>query len=437
MIIDVSADCGDKATNLKVAGVTTVIRYYSRDTIRPSKRLSRQESMSFAAAGIRLAIVHEGRFGDKPDNYDRATGVADARYVLDYAQNTIGQPNGSAIYFGIDFDATAAEIKDAILPYFQGLADIMGQDRWYLVGVYGSGATCKAVVDAGLAEFAWLAQSTGWSGYSAFSRSGRWSLKQHMPSTVANVACDVDDLGTSGSCGDFLLPVASLENQYTQLQAMSVNARGGLHLRSGPGAEFGSMKLLPIDSAVYPLKTSGNWTLVDLKGDGRADGYVSAGYLANAGGFIASTPSPPGDDAVHIPEAIRQGQSAAGLRLARERAAASLPGYPTNGCAAHLSALLEDSGIDIAMTLGAGKLAHLIESRGWSRVKVGSQRPGDVGVCFDNDPTPAGADHVYLVVQCLGLDEMLVADNQRTADAPHTRYASGRGKTPTDYFLRA
>jgi hypothetical protein len=68
---------------------------------------------------------------------------------------------------------------------------------------------------------------------------------------------------------------------------------------------------------------------------------------------------------------------------------------------------------------------------------VGNQQAGDVGVTYDLDHTIPGADHIYLVVRTNGPDEMQVADNQRMADLPHKRYASGRGKTPTEYFLRA
>jgi hypothetical protein len=119
-------------------------------------------------------------------------------------------------------------------------------------------------------------------------------------------------------------------------------------------------------------------------------------------------------------------------------AKAALPQYPSNGCAAHLSALLAQAGIDVPMTFGAGKLAQRLKDRGWTCIDVGAQTAGDVGVCFDIDPTPPGADHVYLVVETQGPDEMLIADNQRTADAPHKRFASGvGGKTPTEYFLRA
>jgi hypothetical protein len=141
-------------------------------------------------------------------------------------------------------------------------------------------------------------------------------------------------------------------------------------------------------------------------------------------------------DAGCIPELIRQGSTENGLKEARMRAARVLHGYPRNGCAVHLSALLQQAGIDVTMTRGAGKLARMIERRGWRRVRVGEQAPGDIGVTYDNDPTPPGADHVYVVIEARGPDEMMIADNQRREDAPHRRFASGKGKTPTEYFLR-
>jgi len=102
-----------------------------------------------------------------------------------------------------------------------------------------------------------------------------------------------------------------------------------------------------------------------------------------------------------------------------------------------LSALLRQAGIDVKMTPGAGNLASLVKARGWTKIAVGKQQPGDIGVTFDNDPTPPGADHIYLVIKTLGADEMMIADNQRKTDATHSRFASGKGKTPTEFFLRA
>lgn len=107
-----------------------------------------------------------------------------------------------------------------------------------------------------------------------------------------------------------------------------------------------------------------------------------------------------------------------------------------NACASTLSEFLNASGINVPITLGAGKLAARMGpgGRGWDRIAVGAQRAGDIGVTVDNT-SPSGADHVYLVVERIDADEMLIADNQ--APRRHSRFASGHGKTRTDYFLRA
>lgn len=109
--------------------------------------------------------------------------------------------------------------------------------------------------------------------------------------------------------------------------------------------------------------------------------------------------------------------------------------FPRNACAATLSAFLQTAGIPVRTMLGAGRLAAQIErDRNWDRIRVGRQKPGDLGVTFDNT-APSGADHVYLVVDVHDADLMTIADNQ--APRPHERYASGRGRTRTEYFLRA
>ena len=216
-----------------------------------------------------------------------------------------------------------------------------------------------------------------------------------------------------------------------------VNARSGLRMRSGPGAEFDITSLLPHGALVSIIKIVDTWAMVDLEGDGIADGFVSAPFLSSETAAATLNASGATADAAHVSALIEQGKTSAGLKAAREAAAAALPGYPTNGCAAHLSALLQHAGIDVPMTVGAGKLAHILQERRWTRIDVGGQQPGDVGVCFDNDPTPVGSDHVYLVVERVDADEMMIADNQRKTDALHVRFASGHGKTPTEYFLRA
>src|SRR5690242_3096708 len=113
-------------------------------------------------------------------------------------------------------------------------------------------------------------------------------------------------------------------------------------------------------------------------------------------------------DKDHINKLIELGSKSTSIQRIQDIAAKAMQraglGYTMhNACAATLSAFLNESGIDVPMTLGAGKLAMRLGgndrgSRHWKRIRVGEQWAGDVGVAFDKTP-PAGADHVYLVVE--------------------------------------
>lgn len=135
------------------------------------------------------------------------------------------------------------------------------------------------------------------------------------------------------------------------------------------------------------------------------------------------------------PDEIMAARAVAAQKMGITNHGASLP----NGCAATLCALLQKAGIPIGVIPLAGRfvtaLAGPFNSRNWDHIPVGAQQPGDIGVTYDLDPTPHGADHVYLVLKNIDGDKMLIADNQDRE--PHYRLASGGKKTPTDYFLRA
>jgi hypothetical protein len=278
-IIDVSYSCGGQAGYLAGAGVKTVIRYYSRDTGVPQKRLSQQEAKSFAAAGIRLGVVHEAKHGDQIVSFTQQLGALDCAYAREYGAKIISQPSGSAIYFGVDIDASATQIQDCVIPYFKGIASAMATPNGllsYQIGIYGSGAACDAILSAGLAQYSWLAQSKGWQGYKTFLQSKRWSLLQSMPSSVGEIGCDPNT--PNGDFGDFFLSEVSTTVATAPLTA---TARPGLRLRAGPGTDFDILNLLPIGTKIYPLKTVGDWTQVDLTGDNAADGFVNSHFLSS------------------------------------------------------------------------------------------------------------------------------------------------------------
>lgn len=146
------------------------------------------------------------------------------------------------------------------------------------------------------------------------------------------------------------------------------------------------------------------------------------------------------NDQEKIATLIKQASDSTQLQGAQSVAARKLLDYdgeifPSDGCAITLSVLLQNAGIAVPDTFMAIELARLLENgRLWQRVPVGQQQAGDIGSTCGTEPHH-GTDHVYLVLRKVNNDEMVIADNQ--AREPHFRYASGVGKTPTRYFLRA
>lgn len=285
-VIDTTADCSKVAAQLKRAGYDTVIRYYS---LSEWKRLSQREAIVLGRNGIRIGVVYQNR-QDRPEDFTSASGEEAARSAADYARNVIFQPKGSAIYFAVDFDASQRDTNANVVQFFQGVQRIFalsaGAVPDYRVGVYGSGRVCRTIVESGLAQFAWLAQSTGWSEYDQYFSGKQWHLKQDMPATICGLDCDPDETNSSlPDFGSFLLepdslgPAAPPPESESGASRFTVVARDGLRLRSGPSTEFDIRSVLPFGTAVRVLSRNGDWALVDMSDDGAADGFCHADFL--------------------------------------------------------------------------------------------------------------------------------------------------------------
>jgi hypothetical protein len=58
-----------------------------------------------------------------------------------------------------------------------------------------------------------------------------------------------------------------------------VIARDGLKLRTGPSQDFGVVRTIPEGTVVNLLSREGQWGLVDLQGDAKADGFMNLPFL--------------------------------------------------------------------------------------------------------------------------------------------------------------
>jgi len=153
------------AIAIKQQGIDFVIRHYSHQS---GKSLSLAEARALTDAGLQIGVLWEG-----PDlqsgYYSRAQGCADGAAAYLIAQSVIAQPSGSVIYFAVP-DAAAAD--GAASRYFEGVNQAFGAaapgERQYLVGVFGSGASCAALLAQGLAKVSWLADD-GEAAYGGYS----------------------------------------------------------------------------------------------------------------------------------------------------------------------------------------------------------------------------------------------------------------------------
>ncbi len=197
--IDASTPCTSAASCLKQAGLEFVGRYYAV-AAESWKVLTSAEAQALGAAGLRIVAVWESGSPTQASYFSHAQGVQDGQGARAQAL-ALGQPAGTPVYFAVDYDAAASDISGVITQYFEGLQAAFGTGGapFYAVGVYGSGAVCQAMLAAGLASRAWLAESTGWSGSSSFTG---WNIKQ---SATIQPVCgiSVDNDVAEGDYGGF------------------------------------------------------------------------------------------------------------------------------------------------------------------------------------------------------------------------------------------
>jgi hypothetical protein len=281
-VFDTTHNCSAKAAALVAAGYETIIRYYCVDANK-WKRIGAAEAQTLSAAGLKLCAVYQDR-QDRVEDFSEAKGRLAGQHAFEYAQTAIMQPENTAIYFSADFDPPQNIVANNIMPFFKGVRDAMteahGGGLPYRIGIYGSGLTCRMLLDANLAELAWLAQSTGFREYPQFLASKRWCLSQLQPGVAVSIPGDPDDTNPALlDYGAFTLPSDHFGPALPPTALWSVNAGNGLRLRGGPGTNFDPVGLLTNGQAVSIVKRDGDWAQVDINGDGSPEGYVLASFL--------------------------------------------------------------------------------------------------------------------------------------------------------------
>jgi hypothetical protein len=197
--IDMALDSRDVVQELKGSGLHFVARYY-RSPLSRLPPLSPDEARIVSSNGMKLVAIWQYQ-SNRPEHFSYERGYADAITAYQQAR-AVGQPNGSAIYFAVDYNAPDREIAGAVQQYFRGvragLAAAGGGSPPYRVGVYGSGAVCLYLQRMQLAEYTWLSASTAWYGSNDY---GDWNIKQGRRTTLLSFDHDINE--TQGDYGGF------------------------------------------------------------------------------------------------------------------------------------------------------------------------------------------------------------------------------------------
>lgn len=192
-IIDTNQVTTPKLAKLNTLGITTIIRYINPGQPNGAKTVKGPEARAIAKAGMRLGLVCEGWGGaENFAHHDITTpgGKRDGEFCRSYARK-VGAPDGACIYYAIDTDASASQVRDLVLPYFRAVRDAMNASG-LLTGVYASGAVCMALQEAELVDLTWLSQSMGWTGSRAYRDSKRWDLLQGPVTIIAGLDTDTN-----------------------------------------------------------------------------------------------------------------------------------------------------------------------------------------------------------------------------------------------------
>jgi len=226
----------------------------------------------------------------------KAEVAADVKAALDQAK-LVGQPEGSAIYFGVDFNVNRASI-DPVLEYFRVIGQTVGSR--YAIGVYGNGFVNRTLRQEKLVAYNWISASRSHEETVAFYNSGQWHLFQNQvdrrwfgPPGKCSTGLDVDTniqnpkVSSIGAWGGEEVDQSRNQKIFDQ-RRFAIRATPVVQQSADAGGDGSiarqnckSEHRVPRNANVRVLVQSGVWSGVDIDEDGNADGQVRTADLTS------------------------------------------------------------------------------------------------------------------------------------------------------------
>ncbi|MBR5438388.1 MAG: DUF1906 domain-containing protein, partial [Clostridia bacterium] len=161
-----------KAAFLYSQGYRYIGRYLTNASSGINKAVTRQEAEIILSSGMNFFPIYQTS-GNSASYFSADKGTQDAGKAIE-AAFSLGLPEGTVIYFAVDFDATISQINSNILPYFRSISERM-KNVTYKVGVYGARGVCSTVSSNGYADYSFVSSlSSGFYANAGFKMPDNW-----------------------------------------------------------------------------------------------------------------------------------------------------------------------------------------------------------------------------------------------------------------------
>lgn len=171
-----------QALDLKSAGYQVVGRYLT-GTVGGSTRkfITFEEIENIENAGLRVFPIYQDGGYELEYFQDLRQGTVDAHMAISAAKR-IGVPNGTVIYFAVDFDCYSYQMTSFVIPYFRKLNLVFNSStnsKNYKIGIYAPRYICSYISNLGLAEYSFVADmSSGYSCNLGYPIPTNWAFDQ-------------------------------------------------------------------------------------------------------------------------------------------------------------------------------------------------------------------------------------------------------------------
>jgi hypothetical protein len=250
-----------QAKALKDAGYGFVCRYLV--PVRMAwKRLTKSEVGIISAAGLQIVSVYEASANNAA--FGATQGIIDGKEAYNEAL-LIDQPEGSTIYFAVDYDVQAKDynIIEAYLKAAQ--AQIIG----YNVGCYGSFGVCEEMSKRGI-KYCW--QTYAWSAGKKSTHANVYQYKNGV--NVCGISCDANE-SFGNERGWSTVPQTIGNGNKLTIGTGLVNTEG-LNLRSAPNPNSTILGQYKKGDRLWLYENSNGWFRVYPDKPGWVkDGYVT------------------------------------------------------------------------------------------------------------------------------------------------------------------